>query len=269
MIKIIEKLGIHVGVYAENLITRKIYTYNNFDIFPAASVIKLLILYELFQNYIIGKFSPDTTIFYKKTDYVEDSVWFENKEEGNYLLNDLAHSMITVSDNTATNLLIDLLGLKNINKTIEKIGMLHTALNRKMCDFETRNKGIENLTSPEDFAIFFKKLIQDYGTFITQDKLKTFKKIDTYNQSNSALEIIKILTEQKDLEKIPSGISGPGILVANKPGELPGIRNDTALIISPDNNYIICIFVEKVYDENEADALIAGLAGEIFKFLNP
>jgi beta-lactamase class A len=268
MIKIIENLAKHVGVYAENLNSGKNYYYNCLDIFPAASVIKLPILYELFQEYIKGKYNPETTIFYKKSDYVEDSPWFETREEGFYTLKDIAHSMITVSDNVSTNLLIDLLGIKNINNSIENIGMAHTALNRKMCDFAARERGIENLTTPEDMAIFFKRIFSDYGKPFTSELFKNFHIPEIYNKQTCALEIIKILTEQKDLEKIPSGISGPGILVANKPGELPEIRNDAALIVSGNKNYIISVFSEKVYDESVADTLIAELSAELFRFLN-
>lgn len=268
MIKIIEKLGKHIGIYAENLTDGKTYFYNHHDIFPSASVIKLPVLYQLFQNYISEKFSPDTPVYFSKNDYVEDSPWFANKQEGSYSLKDIAHSMITVSDNTATNLIISLLGLKEINQCIEKMGMVNTVLNRRMCDFETRAKGIENLTTPEDTAIFFKKLISDYGSFFSLEAIQNFQVPLKYNPANSSLEIIKIMTEQEDLEKIPSGIKGEGIIVANKPGELPDIRNDSALIIKNDKNYIICIFAEKVFAESEADALIVQLSAELFSYLN-
>jgi beta-lactamase class A len=267
MIKIIEKLGLHVGVYAENLSTGKNYRYNDRDIFPAASVIKLPILYNLFQGYIKGKFRPTDPLSYHKSDYVEDSPWFENKAEGSYLLSDIAESMITVSDNISTNLLIDLLGMRSINEAIAEIGMQHTALNRKMCDFDARVKGVENLTTPEDTAIFFKKLIRDFKRLFSSRELKNFRDTGDYTPAAAAIGIVGILTRQQDLEKIPSGISGPDILVGNKPGELPGIMNDAALVITPDNNYIIAIFAERVFDETQANGLIAELSGQLFNYL--
>src|SRR5690242_3057472 len=112
MIDIINRLAMHTGIYAENLKTGKTYKYNQNDIFPAASVIKLPVLYELFQQYIYGNITPQNHIVYNRNTFVEDSPWFEKKDDGEYQLSDIAHAMITVSDNVSTNLLIDLLGFK-------------------------------------------------------------------------------------------------------------------------------------------------------------
>ena len=189
MEQLIKELGKHVGIYAENITTKKRYLLNHQDIFPAASVIKLPVLYILFLNYISGNLAPESLLEFNEKDFVEDSPWFEslNMKSGECSLKEIAHSMITVSDNTSTNLLIELFGLKEINLVIKNLGLKNTQLKRKMCDFKARNNGLENLTTPEDMALFFNKLIKNYGKQIKPENIQNFV-FNDYDLKTSSLE---------------------------------------------------------------------------------
>lgn len=261
-----------VGVYAKNISTGKTYRHNAKRVFPSASVIKLPILYLLYEEIIKEKISINDKIYFKQKDLVDDSPYFESLgiKNGECSIYDVAHSMITVSDNTSTNLLIDLLGFDSINKKIKDLGMEHTILNRKMCDFETRQKGIDNLTTPEDFALFFKH-ISFHLKGLTFDEILNCRFSKISNLEEASIEMIKILSEQKDLEKIPSGFtSNKNIFVANKPGELPNIRNDVALIIKNEHHFVISIFTEQVNDEVRTDEIIGDFSKDLLEYLeNP
>ena len=69
-----------------------------------------------------------------------------------YLFRTLVFHMIVESDNTCTNMLIDLLGFDAVNEEIQRQGMEHTQLRRKMMDFEAARQGKENVTSPGDMG---------------------------------------------------------------------------------------------------------------------
>ncbi len=169
--------------------------------------------------------------------------------------------MITVSDNTSTNLLIDLLGFDSINNSIKELGLKNTKLQRKMYDFESREKGIDNFTTSEEIALFFKYLTND--KIITKKEIESFDIFNIESENYISYAMLKILSEQKDLEKIPSGFTNNNYLIAVKAGELPNIRNDAGIIITDNNNYLISIFTENVIDEIETDKII----GEISSFL--
>ncbi len=250
IVSLIDKIGGKVGIYAESLDTKKKYLFHNNVLFPSASVIKLPIIYCLYKKCELENIKLDYQLSFQKKDIVGDSPLFENNlKENSFSLHQLAYFMITVSDNTATNLLIDFVGIDEINEFIKSIGMTKTFLKRKMYDFESRKKGIDNETSPEDMAIFFRFLLNNRNKILFIN------------------DIFKILFEQKDLEKIPSGFDN-NFRIANKPGELDGIRNDTSIIFHENNTYIINIFTENIIDEIKTDILIGKLARQIFECLS-
>ncbi len=250
MQNLINKINGSVSIYAENINSGEKYLLNEISIMPSASVIKLPILLKLYKLIDSNEININDKISFSSKDIVEDSPYFEknNLKEGYADLYNIAHSMITVSDNTSTNLLIDFLGMDNINILIQKIGMNNTYLKRKMCDFEKRSQGIDNLTTALDMAKFFKYIL----------KLKDEK---PFNQ------MFKIITEQEDLEKIPSGFKNANFIIANKPGELPNIRNDCALLVSNANEIVISVLTENVEDEEKTDILIGEISRKLYDFL--
>ncbi|MBC7473588.1 MAG: serine hydrolase [Candidatus Sericytochromatia bacterium] len=250
IVNLIDKIEGKVGIYAQRLDTEKKYLYHNSILFPSASVIKLPILYCLYKKCELDNISLDCQLSFQKKDIVGDSPLFEdNLVQNSFSLYQLAYFMITVSDNTATNILIDFIGINTINEFIKSIGMNKTFLKRKMYDFESRKIGIDNETSPEDIAILFRFLLKN------KDEIRFIN------------DIFKILFEQKDLEKIPSGFDN-SFKIANKPGELDGVRNDASIIFHENNTYIINIFTENIIDEIKTDILIGKLARQIFEYLS-
>ncbi|MEK7432640.1 MAG: serine hydrolase [Cyanobacteriota bacterium] len=261
--ELISKIKGDIGIYAENILSKKKITLNEKKIFPSASVIKIFILYNLFQNIFNKKIDINSKLFFEEKNLIPDSPYFETLEikSGEVSLYNVLHSMITVSDNTSTNLLIELLGFDNINNSIKELDLKNTKLQRKMYDFESREKGIDNFTTPEDIALFLKKLTNN--RIITKKEIEIFDIFNIATKNYISYAILKILSEQKDLEKIPSGFTNNNYLIAVKAGELPNIRNDAGIIITDDNNYLISIFTENVEDEIYTDKII----GEISSFL--
>src|SRR5207249_1726320 len=121
--------------------------------FPSASVIKLAILVELFAQLQEGRASLTEGRGLRETEKVEGSgVLKEMHTPLDLTLDDLARLMIVVSDNTASNMLIDRLTTEAINARMRSLGLTRTVLGRRFYDFEARDRGLENLTSPADMA---------------------------------------------------------------------------------------------------------------------
>ena len=110
------------------------FNYNQNLVVPSASIIKIFIMGEAFNQANQGKIVLNS-----------------------YIMN-LITRMIVISGNQETNTLIDLLGFENINKFIRDSGMTNTILQRKMLDFNARREGRENYTTAQDVALFLYKL---------------------------------------------------------------------------------------------------------------
>lgn len=118
---------------------------NENEVFPSASIIKLFILNRL------AKEDYDKIVELTKEVKVGGCGVLKSLKDGLMLTTkDLAYLMICLSDNTATNLLIDYVGMDNVNQYSKENGYLHTILGRKMMDTEAKKAGRDNFTSPKD-----------------------------------------------------------------------------------------------------------------------
>ena len=136
------------GIIIKSLESEFFLKVGNMEAYPAASLIKLPILYELFNN---SKYNLDEKIEITLKDKVGGFGIIQYLHNNVKLsLRDLAILMIILSDNTATNILIDICGMDNINFTLKKLGLKDTKLRRKMMDLKSKNMGLDNYTSPYD-----------------------------------------------------------------------------------------------------------------------
>lgn len=239
------------GWAALNLKTGQSIEYQN-RVFLAASTIKLPILAVYAQDRFANSWSHPA-YSYRTGDYVEDSPYFESLSEGSKVSWDsLAEWMMIRSDNLATNLLIEKIGLERIQAWIIKQGLKETRIQRKMMDFEARAAGYENVTSPVDMMLFMQKLAT--GTLV---------------QPEADRWMLDILYRSEDLEKIPYYFKWP-IKVANKPGELPGTRSDVAYLHDNEHELVMGLFCDHLLDEYSevaADEWLAKCAQILWQIL--
>src|SRR5207302_9240070 len=108
------------------------------DIFPQASSIKITVLAELYRQAQQGKLKLTDLYTVQASDLVPDSDIMNGLTPGvtKITLRDLATIMVAVSDNSATNVLIDRVGMDNVNSMLDSLGLSHTRLRRKMMDLK-------------------------------------------------------------------------------------------------------------------------------------
>lgn len=200
----------------------------------AASMIKVYILSYLFEKIDKGEISLQDVYVLKPSDKVGGSGVLYGYESGSVLsIDTIARLMITESDNTATNILIDKLGLENINSYIVTQGYKDTQLNRKMMDVNAIDKGIENYTSAQDLGNWFLKL--------ASGKMAS----DLSNK-----QMIDYLVGQTDTECI--SVALPNRIIAHKTGELVGVYHDGGIIYNTSrNDYYILILLSDGYDSRD------------------
>ena len=190
----------------------------------SASMIKLLILAELMKKIFENKFSLSDTIMmanFMKTG--GDGVLKELNTGHHFTLKELATLMIIVSDNQATNILIDFLGMENINQLGKELDLKETFLGRKMMDAEARKKGYDNYTCADDISLLLK--------LIYQEKL--------INKEASQL-MLDILLRQQQGERLQRYLPSD-IKIAHKCGDLDNLENDGGIIWLGDRAYILVV----------------------------
>ena len=258
-----------VAFFAENLKTGQTVGMEPDQVVQTASVIKLAILYEAMEQVREGKAHLDDRIVMKKSDQAPGSgvlLFFDTPLT--ITLKDGLTMMIIMSDNTATNLVIDHLGLANIDARIEKLGLKNTWLYKKVfrpaqgpmpADQKTYGLG---KTTPREMADVMRK--------IATCDLAEPGLLSTPQDGQLCGVMLHMLTNQFYRDSIPRYLDdldfgGAGGAIANKSGALDAVRNDVAAISSKNGLLILSIFTYDNQDQswtsdNEAELTIAKLA---------
>jgi beta-lactamase class A len=132
-----------LGVAILDLSNGKKFVLHGDEVFPQASSIKTAVLAELYRQAQVGKLKLTDMYTVQATDLVPDSSIMGGLTPGvtRITLRDLATMMIAVSDNSATNVLIDRVGMENVNTLLDSLGLVHTRLRRKMMDLKAASEG--------------------------------------------------------------------------------------------------------------------------------
>jgi len=239
-----------VAVYARSMDgSPPLVTFHDHDVYPAASVIKLLIMVVAFryaEHQDPGLFNRELAL--RADDMVGGSEFLAWSQPGErFTVGQLVHAMITVSDNTAANTLITRFGFDLINQTAHRVGLQRTQLRRHFLDSFAIVRHIQNLTTARDM-----------GMLLYQIERGAREGITTVATPLSCRRMIGILLQQEDREKIAQGLP-PGVPLANKTGEITGVRNDVG-IVDPygDIPYILAILTKDLDDYSDGvDAIIS------------
>jgi beta-lactamase class A len=230
------------------------------EVFPQASSIKIAVLAELYhqaqqsEHGVSGKATLKDRYVVRAADIVPDSSILGGLTPGvSSLTNrDLATIMVAVSDNSATNVLIDRVGMDNVLRLTESLGLAHTQLRRKMMDLQAAAQGRENISTPREMMELLAQLFQ--GKVIAPPLLDDF---------------FNVLATNKD-SWIPRELPAD-LKIANKPGELEGVRNDSGIVFLKNRPYVICVmttYLASERDGEEAITRISRLAFGVFDRLS-
>ncbi|MBI3924878.1 MAG: serine hydrolase [Armatimonadetes bacterium] len=230
-----------VGCYLHDLHSGHRFSAGGEDLFPAASVIKILILMEAYRRAAAGELSLEARIRLEEEHLVGGAgVLLELHAGLELTVEDLCRLMIVVSDNTASNLLLDLVGEDSVNALCRQLGLTRTRLGRRFMETPTGER--ENTMSPCDAVRCLEVLWRS-------------ELLDA-EWSHRALEILR---RQQYREKIPRMLPEE-LPVAHKTGELEGVRHDAALVESSPGPYLLAVFTRDGGDPWEVDLGIARLS---------
>src|SRR5205814_5692971 len=177
------------------------YFLHEDEVFAQASSIKITVLANLYLQAQQGKLRLTDSYTVQSSDLVPDSDIMGGLTPGvtRLTLRDLATMMVAVSDNSATNVLIDRVGMENVNALLDSLGLTHIRLRRKMMDLKAAGEGRENVATPAEMMTLLEDLYRG----------KVLNKAFTN-------DFFKMLSTHKN-SFIPRGLpEGPKL--ANKPG---------------------------------------------------
>ena len=240
-----------LGVTIVDLTDSHQYNLHADDVYPQASSIKIAVLAELYRQAQQGKLK--LTDFYTVTasDLVPDSdiMGGLTPRVTKLTLRDLATIMVAVSDNSATNVLIDRVGMDNVNTLMTSLGLPHTRLRRKMMDLKAAGEGRENVSTPREMATLLEQLYR--GKVLNKEMTDDF---------------FKVLSTHKD-SWIPRYLP-EGLKIANKPGSLEGVRNDSGVIFLEHRPYIICVMTTYLRHESDGEDAIAHISQAAYRMFD-
>ena len=211
------------------------------DVFPAASVIKIPLVMTLYADAAEGRLSLDERVPVGAT-VGGTGILRDLRDVRDVSLRDLAMLTIALSDNTATNRLIECVGLARVEARMAEWGCARTKLTRSMFDWEAQRRGLENVATPAEIAALLERLVA--GELVDRAT------------SDAVIAVLERCQDDAMLRRY----LGKAGRIANKTGTLDATRNDAAILFGPTQTVIVSAFMREVRDPLAA-VHILGLIG--------
>jgi beta-lactamase class A len=256
-----------VSLFAKNLDTGTSYELRADAPVPTASTIKLPIMVELFAEAEEGKLDWNQKLQLTEQDKVSGSGVLTELSGGDLLpIRDLMHLMIVVSDNTATNLILDRIGGNAVNRRMAQLGLKETAVMRKI--MQTKPEGLTDegktpgndrwgtgRSCPRDMVVIMERLYR--GELVSKA---------------ASEEMISVLKRQQDLQGVGRDLKDT--VVASKSGALDHLRSEVAIVYSQHGPVAMAITVNNIpvvdYGvDNPGNLLISDLSHILVEELAP
>jgi beta-lactamase class A len=209
-----------VGVYVRSLTNGAGAETNAERRFPAASLSKLAVMVEVFKQQRLRKFAWSDELTLGREHWADGSGVLQARIGQSLAIGELQRLMIQESDNIAANVLTDLVGVANINQTMEALGLRNTRVTER-----SRETALPT-TSPEDLG----RLLEITATGRLVD-------------AQTSEEAVRLLERKQAQSWLAAGLPWWGKL-AHKWGDLPNARHDAGILYTPRNQIVLVVLTE-------------------------
>jgi beta-lactamase class A len=269
-----------VGVSATHLRTGRHVGVNEDLVFPTASVIKVPILVTLYREAGAGRIDLRERVGLRHVDRVAGSGVLQDLDEGlRPTVRDLAVLMITVSDNTATDLILRLVPPPLVERTMHELGLdsIRIPMTIRQLLFEMVDMDPSQDGGYEENRRRLRLALGSGGRAIDpeftdratpRDICRLFELLESRAILEPAAcdEILDICQRQKFGEIIPARLP-LGTITARKTGSLRGIRNDAGIVYAPNGPYAVAIFSRALPDAALGTRALADLSLALYEEL--
>lgn len=228
-----------MGIYVNDF-NGTVLKINAQETFETASCCKVFILGTLFDEVEKGNKSLSDMLSYTKDNFINGSGILRSLDFGvTMTAKNVATLMIIISDNIATNMMIDYLGIDTINAFIQKQGLKNTVLHNKI-DFDKYDK--LGTTTPEDYAAMFERIAKGelVSAKASEQMLEIFKMQHYNSMLTGNLPAYFLDSEDTGDEEL--------IYVASKSGSMNACRNDGGIVSTPYGKYVIVLMNKNFSD---------------------
>lgn len=240
-----------LGLAMKDLTSGEEFLIHGDEVMPQASSIKIAILANLYLQAQQGRIKLTDQYIVRKEDLVpgSDIMLGLTPSVTRLTLRDLATIMVAVSDNSATNVLIDRVGFENVNAMLESLGLHSTRLRRKMMDLKAAGEGRENVSTPREMMTLLETIYR--GRLLNKEMKEDF------------LRVLSTHKESSMLQGLPDDV-----IAANKPGELEAVRNDSGIVLVKNRPYILCVMTTYLKDEKDGSAAIRRISALAYSYFD-
>jgi len=223
----ISRFNGEAGVVVKDLGMNWEIAFNKDRLFPSASLAKIPLMAACFFAAEQGRIKLERNIALKASDKMTGSGALKDMPAGTtFSVGRLIGLMIYDSDNTATNIITNLLGVEYLNNAFKSFGLKNTGLSRKIADYRLRDSGIENYTTAEDMALLLDKAYR--------------RNLGSKNVSGQCISVLK-LTRMND--RIPKYLPAE-ISVAHKTGLEKSVCHDAGIVFTRQGDFIIVVLTK-------------------------
>jgi len=237
-----------LGVAVKDLSTGRVIEIRGDVVFPQASAIKLALVYELYQQAEAGKIDLGSLRVLPRARVGGSGVLPYLSEKAQLTVRDLAILMMSLSDNAATNILIDEVTFAAVNARMDSLGLGKTRFRRRMIDLEAARRGEENVSTPQEML----RLIE------------AIRRADGLSPSR-ADDLRAVVGVPKSAETaFRSGLPG-GLTVLDKGGSLEGVRTATGLVVLKHRPYAAAIMTTALENERDGENAIREISRLVYE----
>ena len=238
-----------VGIYLKDLETGKTWEYDADKRFPSASLIKVPIMAAVFEKIRDGGIKLDTQIRLTNAYRVGGSGSLKWVRNGTSLsVMEIVYKMITESDNTATRMLIDTVGMDYLERAFSGMGLRYTNITPDGMSLTSRPVKNENYTTAKEMAVLMERIYD--GQLVDKQASEQMLDVLKHNKSRSRLR-----------RGLPMGWE-----IGHKTGLLRRSCHDVGIVFSPRGDYVIAVLTGKVPSYSSDKAFISKVAKTTYKY---
>jgi beta-lactamase class A len=239
----------NAGLYLKDLHTGRVWEYNADRLFPSASLVKLPIMAAIFDKIKSGAITLGTQIKLTRADRVGGSGSLKWVRDGTSLsVMEIIYKMITESDNTATRMLIDYVGMNYLDTAFKKLGLVYTNICPEGMSLASGRLEKDNYTTAREMAGLLDRIYS--GELVDREA------------SGFMLDVLKHNKSRTRLRKgLPSGWE-----IGHKTGLLRKACHDAGIVFSPRGDYVIVVMTSEVPDYSSAKKFITNEAALTYKY---
>lgn len=251
-----------VAIAVKHLNTGETWTLSGDEVMPTASLIKFPVMLEVYQQVLEGKVKLTDPVTLKEADKVQGSgILTPHFSEGaTFPLKDAVRLMIAYSDNTATNLVLDKIGIDSTNQRMAAWGCPNTKINAKVF------KGSTTSVNPERTKKY------GLGSTTAKEMIDLLERVHRGKvvSPDACKVMIEHLKNCQDKDCFPKLLPAK-VVVAHKTGAVTGVRTDAGILYAPSGPIALCVLTMDNEDkawrpDNAGNVLCARVAQEVVQY---